>query len=131
MAKHVPDHLAHQVAGLSQQGQQDLYHHLHPHWFLGGYKWESRFRPSRTQVAWLPSLPQDNDAPLALERDRRGFCSILFLMQVWMSPRTSQLSVGDCGWDKAEVRKEWNQSPQVGQTLAHPGQSLLPFRMGT
>lgn len=82
MTKYTPDHLAHQVTGLSQQGQQDLHHHLHPHWLLGGYKRESRFRLSRIQIPWLPNLATSNDTPLALERDRRGFCSMLFLIQV-------------------------------------------------
>lgn len=43
-----------------------------------------------------PHPPRDDDPLVALERVRRGFSPRLFLMQVWMSPRRSQLSVGDC-----------------------------------
>ena len=40
VAKHAPGHLANQMAGLGQEGQEDLYQHLHPWRLLGVCKRE-------------------------------------------------------------------------------------------
>lgn len=95
VAEHGPSHLAHQVAGLGQQGQQDLHQHLHPWWLLGGCRRE-RLSQVRGDVPTRPS-PGGNDLLAALERVRRGFSPRLFWMQVWMSASSSQLSAGDWG----------------------------------
>lgn len=107
MAKHTPGHMVNQVAGLGQEGQEDLHHYLHPWWLLGVCKmretgvWAGRCCPilgpcCAQDVPCCPH-PKDNDSLVALERVRRVFSPRLFSMQVWMSPRRSQLSVGDCG----------------------------------
>lgn len=77
-----------------------------------------------------PRSPRGNDPLAALERLRRVFSPRLFLMQVWMSPRSSQLSAGDCGEDR---NQEPSPSPRgganQGELLHHqrPEHGRLPW----
>lgn len=83
VAEHTPGHLAHQVAGLGQESQQDLHQHLHPRRLLGGCRWERlRLESVLGPGCAPPSRPGGSDPPVALERVRRGFSTRLFLMQV-------------------------------------------------
>lgn len=59
--------------------------------------------------------PRDDNPLVALERVRRVFSPRLFLMQVWMSPRRSQLSAGDC------VGQDRNQGPGPMPSLCSAG----------
>lgn len=58
VAEHGPGHLAHQVAGLGQQGQQDLHQHLHPRRLLGGCR--------RERLSWVREDVPTRPAPGAV-----------------------------------------------------------------
>lgn len=69
MTRYTLSYLAHQVTGLNQHGQQDLHHHLHPQWLLGG----CGSRAWSVGILLLAFL----DASLNVSEDITAFCRAL------------------------------------------------------
>lgn len=92
-------------------------HHPPPGTTTHWWPWSRSEHPMLSPTVCLSPAPcpRDDNPLVALERVRRVFSPRLFLMQVWMSPRRSQLSAGDC------VGQDRNQRPGPMLSLCSAG----------